>query len=168
MDLPNRNNRPPRSRPGPKPGGNRRTLTDQEAAILWQEMRRDLTSMGREARTLAELRLERGRVAAARGGLNAVFAAWLTWVAVVASAVAAVLLVLGLSGAVTALAGETPWVGRLVVGVVFLIAGGAAFLVSRRRLDRAAVERIRKRFGAAAPAPSSSEQPHPQASPHAG
>lgn len=119
----------------------------------WKELRADLSEIAAELRKLALLRWERTRLAASEGAFGLAFAAFGALAAAVATSVAAALFVIGLSGALTALAGGRSWVGQLAGGAIVLGGGVLLLHVGHRRFQRAFVRRLEAELGGPEPAP---------------
>lgn len=131
---------------------------------LWRQIRADVTSMGRDAETLARLRWQRVRVAVKEEALGLAFGAWMLLLGVVMTIVAAIYLVVGMVRGVSALADGSQWAGPLAVGSAIVLGGLVAFAVVRRRIELRFCEEIERRFG---PAPGPSTGSPPEEAPRA-
>ena len=121
-------------------------------SALARELTSDLKQIGGEAQTLARLRIERAKLATREAAHTALLGSWLAIVGIVITVAASILFLIGLSDAVSDLAGNTEWVGPLIVGGVGLASGWMGLRCLRRRMEAAAAASILEQFGTPPPA----------------
>jgi hypothetical protein len=114
-----------------------------------------LRAIGRDILHLLDLSLERARLGIRSGGFRLLLTGWLAVVGAAATVLAAYFVLEGTAGALAHLVGGHDWAGRLLAGLLAMLALAVVLSLYRRRSGRANLRRLKRKYarrpGAARP-----------------